>query len=57
MHIHVVSSSGEAKFWLEPEIRLAKKYRYNSKELKEIRFIIEENYDRLIEAWRQHFDH
>jgi len=57
MHIHVVSPSGEAKFWLEPELKIANNYRYNSKELKEVKLIIEENYDRLVEAWRQHFDH
>ena len=27
-HIHVISSDGEAKFWLEPDIELAKNYRY-----------------------------
>ena len=24
MHVHVVSGDGEAKFWLEPELQLAK---------------------------------
>lgn len=27
MHVHVTSGDGEAKFWLEPEIQLAKNYR------------------------------
>lgn len=27
-HVHIVSGDGEAKFWLEPEIELAKNYRY-----------------------------
>lgn len=26
MHVHVVSGDGEAKFWLEPELELAKNY-------------------------------
>ncbi len=26
MHVHVISGDGEAKFWLEPEIELAKNY-------------------------------
>lgn len=26
MHIHVSSDSGEAKFWLEPSVSLAKDY-------------------------------
>ena len=36
MHVHVVSGEGEAKFWLEPEIELAKNYNYTRKQLKEI---------------------
>lgn len=24
MHVHVISGDGEAKFWLDPEIELAK---------------------------------
>ena len=29
MHVHVVSGDGEAKFWLEPDLELAKNYGYN----------------------------
>ncbi len=29
MHVHVGSAEGEARFWLEPELQLAKSYRYN----------------------------
>jgi hypothetical protein len=29
MHVHVVSGDGEAKFWLKPELQLAKAYHYN----------------------------
>ena len=35
MHVHVISGDGEAKFWLEPDIVLARNYHYNSKQLKE----------------------
>nr|VFJ92704.1 MAG: protein of unknown function (DUF4160) [Candidatus Kentron sp. LFY] len=34
MHIHALSADGEAKFWLEPEIELAKNHRYARKQLK-----------------------
>jgi hypothetical protein len=27
MHVHVYCGDGEAKFWLEPEIELARNYR------------------------------
>lgn len=55
MHVHVVSGDGEAKFWLEPEIQLAKTYRYNRQQLKEIESLIEEHHHELISAWQSHF--
>ena len=55
MHVHIVSGDGEAKFWLEPEIELAKNHHYNRKQLKQIEQMIEEHYDELVSAWRQHF--
>ena len=54
-HVHVVSSAGEAKFWLQPEIRLAKSYHYSRKQLRDIAEIIEEHESELIRAWQEHF--
>ncbi len=34
MHTHVQSSDGEAKFWIEPEIELARNYELNDQDLK-----------------------
>jgi diadenosine tetraphosphate (Ap4A) HIT family hydrolase len=55
MHIHIVSRDGEAKFWLKPEIELARNYQYSRKQLKEIESLLEEPYNELISAWQQHF--
>ena len=55
MHVHVVSEDGEAKFWLEPEIELAKNYRYSRTQLKVIEALVEGHYDELISAWQRHF--
>ena len=55
MHVHVISTEGEAKYWLEPEIELSKNYRYTRKQLKQIETLIEVHYDELIRAWKQHF--
>ncbi|OAH97741.1 hypothetical protein A1353_22615 [Methylomonas methanica] len=55
MHVHIVSEDGEAKFWLKPEIELAKNYRYSRKQLNEIESLVEKHYDELISAWQQHF--
>ncbi len=35
MHIHVIRAEGEAKFWLEPEIELARNYGLSRDQLKE----------------------
>ncbi len=55
MHVHVVSGNGEAKFWLEPEIELAKNYSYSRKQLKEIELLVEVHCNEIISAWKQHF--
>lgn len=55
MHVHVVSGDGEAKFWLAPEIELAKNHRYSRKQLKHIESLIEVRYNELVRAWGQHF--
>jgi hypothetical protein len=54
-HVHVVSNDGEAKFWLEPELGLARNYRYSRAQLKEIESLIEGHYHELLSAWKQHF--
>ena len=51
----MLSAEGEAKFWLEPEIELAKNYRYSGKQLKNIEKLIEEHYHEIISAWKEHF--
>ena len=45
MHVHVVCADGEAKYWLAPDIELAKNYRLSRRQLKEIEQLIEEHYD------------
>ena len=51
----MLSAEGEAKFWLEPEIELAKNYRYSRKQLKNIEQLIEEHYHEIVSAWKEHF--
>lgn len=55
MHVHIVSSEGEAKFWLEPEIELARNHGHSRKQLKNIESLIEVRHDELVSAWKQHF--
>lgn len=55
MHIHVHCGSGEAKFWLEPELELARNYRLSRAQLQEIERVIEDHSDEFKSAWRKHF--
>jgi hypothetical protein len=52
-HIHIKAGSDEAKFWLDP-IDLSSNYGFNSRELSEIRDLIEVHLDELLEAWHEH---
>ncbi len=55
MHVHVISGNGEAKFWLKPEIELAKNYHYSRSQLKDIEKLIEEHKDEIISTWQKYF--
>jgi len=55
IHIHIYCADGEAKFWLEPQIELAKNYGLSRKQLKEIEKIIEEHYEEIKNAWKKVF--
>ena len=55
MHVHIMSQSGEAKYWLEPDLELAKNHRLTRTELREIEQLIEAHFDELKAAWERHF--
>ncbi len=54
VHVHVICVMGEAKFWLEPEIELARNYNLTRQQLKEIEGIIEEHFYEFKAAWNKH---
>ncbi len=55
MHVHVVSPSGEAKFWLEPVVALAIHDGLTPRALRELHLIIERRQDDIKKAWKKHF--
>jgi hypothetical protein len=55
MHVHVVSATGEAKFWLEPTISLGTFEGLRASQLKELQAIVEERQDEIRKAWKRHF--
>ena len=55
MHVHVTSSEGEAKFWIEPKIELARSHRIKDDSIRRIKELIEEHKDEIKDAWYRHF--
>jgi hypothetical protein len=55
MHVHVLSPDGEAKFWLEPEVELARNHKLSERDLSRIRELIMEHKDEIRDAWNRHF--
>jgi len=43
MHVHVRSSEGEAKYWLEPTVELARNHRLSSVQLRYIEKLVREH--------------
>ncbi len=55
MHIHVEKGDAEAKYWLEPEIRLAYNDGYDARTLRELLEIVLANRERIERAWNEFF--
>ena len=55
MHVHVASSEGEAKFWIEPMVELADNGGISAREITAVGKIVEERKDEIATAWRKHF--
>lgn len=54
-HVHVYSPDGEAKFWIEPKVELAKNYKLNNQQINELLQIVKDNKNEIDEAWEKHF--
>ena len=56
MHVHVYSADGEAKYWLEPKVELAKNHGFSNHQLGRILKIVEAHEYELTNAWKKHFN-
>jgi hypothetical protein len=56
VHIHVRKERKVAKFWLEPEVKLADSYGLTAKELNKISRIIDNRKIEIRNAWDEHFN-
>jgi hypothetical protein len=55
IHIHVRAPECEAKFWLQPEILLARNDGFSARDLKELFSVVEQNHTMFVEAWNEYF--
>ena len=55
MHVHVVCADGEAKFWLEPEVEIAKNHDLTAKQVSQLEAVVRERQDEISDAWRRYF--
>jgi hypothetical protein len=55
VHIHVEKDNLEAKFWLEPELRVSYNDGYDARTLRELLGIVELNKDLIERSWNEFF--
>lgn len=55
VHIHVVRDQAEAKFWLEPTVRLDYNRGYDARTLRTIQKLVVANRNLIVRAWNVHF--
>ncbi|MBR1582260.1 MAG: DUF4160 domain-containing protein [Spirochaetales bacterium] len=55
-HVHVSSSDGEVKVWLEPEISVAKVINLDSHEVSAILDTINRRKEEINAEWTKHFE-
>jgi hypothetical protein len=54
MHVHVESSEGEIKVWLEPRIEVAENHGIPEREIKRVLRILDDRHGEIEERWRRH---
>jgi hypothetical protein len=55
VHVHVFKAGAGAKFWIQPEIRLAWNKGFRNAQLRRILTILEGQQYAIQEAWKNHF--
>ena len=56
IHIHVIKGECVAKFWIDPEVSVAKSYGMKSSELAMLSRVVKERSDSIREVWNEYFD-
>lgn len=54
-HIHVSSTDGEMKVWLEPEIEVAKVINLTTEQVNSILKVVKNHEEEINDSWNKHF--
>ena len=54
-HVHVRAAGSEAKFWLSPEVALARNHGFDARTVRVLLAVVEENRKLLEDAWHDYF--
>jgi hypothetical protein len=55
IHVHVAHPDGEAKFWLEPDVRLAVNIGLSAAQLRQAQVVVGAHLQEIKDAWHRHF--
>ena len=54
-HVHVRKGGGDAKFWLNPDIAVARSLGFNATELNVLARLVRQEKQRIERVWHDHF--
>jgi Domain of unknown function (DUF4160) len=55
LHVHVRAGGSEAKFWLEPQVRVASSYGFDAATLRELAEVAQANGELIERTWHDYF--
>lgn len=55
VHVHVAKDNLEAKFWLNPTVRVDDNKGFDARTLRMLLRLIEANRSRIVRKWNEHF--
>ena len=54
-HVHISCPDGEAKFWLEPTVEMARNHGLSQVHVTELKKTVEDRRNDILDAWHKHF--
>ncbi|MFC4232865.1 DUF4160 domain-containing protein [Parasediminibacterium paludis] len=55
IHVHVTKGNADGKIWLEPTIEIAYMHEFNNKEIKDIMWHVQKNFEQFKTRWNDYF--